>query len=38
MYSLSKTELHDLFSDTDSDIDALPFCEEMVDEDVVVVG
>jgi hypothetical protein len=32
-----KTELHDLFSDTDSDIDALPFCEEMVDEDVAVV-
>jgi len=23
-----KTELHDLFSDTDSDIDAVPFCEE----------
>ena len=29
-----KTELHDLFSDTDSDIDALPFCEEMDVEDV----
>lgn len=29
-----KTELHDLFSDTDSDIDALPFCEEMTDEGV----
>jgi len=29
-----KTELHDLFSDSDSDIDALPFCEEIADEDV----
>ncbi len=29
-----KTELHDLFSDTDSDIDALPFCEEMAVGDV----
>ncbi len=29
-----KTELHDLFSDTDSDIDALVFCDEMVVEDV----
>jgi len=29
-----KYELHDLFSDTDSDIDALPFCEETVVDDV----
>ena len=28
-----KHELHDLFSDTDSDIDALTFCEEMNVED-----
>lgn len=33
-----KTDLHDLFSDTDSDIDAVPFCEEMVVEDTVVGG
>ena len=32
-----KAELHDLFSDNDSDIEALPFCEEMVDEDVVLL-
>lgn len=29
-----KYELHDLFSDTDSDIDALTFCEDMPVEDV----
>ena len=29
-----KTELHDAFSDTDSDIDALPFCEKVVLKDV----
>ncbi len=29
-----KTELHDLFSDNHSDIDRLPFCEEMAVEDV----
>jgi len=29
-----KTELHDLFADTDSDIDALPFCEDIANEDV----
>jgi len=29
-----KTELHDLFSDTNSDIEALPFCEEMAVADV----
>jgi hypothetical protein len=33
-----KTELHDLFSDSDSDIDAVPFCDEMVVEDAVVGG
>jgi hypothetical protein len=29
-----KTELHDLFSDNDGDFEKLPFCDEMVDEDV----
>ena len=28
-----KYELHDLFSDTDSDIDSLPFCEDMLVEE-----
>lgn len=29
-----KTELHDLFSDTDSDFDKLLFCNELTDKDV----
>jgi hypothetical protein len=29
-----KTELHDMFSDTGSDIEKLPFCEDLAIEDV----